>query len=84
VNLQENIELAFGSRRRPNSLVEARTPVTPEQKEAIWFGDREWSEITWEDWEGHRDAFYAFTPEAFAYYLPSVLKLAERVKIVVA
>lgn len=31
------------------------------------------AEIYWEDWDSHPDAFYAFVPEAFIYYLPSIL-----------
>ena len=32
--------------------------------------------VTWDEWEAHRDAFFSFTPEAFAYYLPSILCLS--------
>lgn len=76
MNLSEKIERAFAARRKPSRLVELRDPVTPEQRDALWFENREWHEITWADWEAHPDAFYAFTPEAFAYYLPSVLALS--------
>lgn len=76
VTLLRQIEQAFGDRKKPSKLVEERVPVTPEQKDALWFGGRDWRDVTWSDWESHRDAVYAFTPEAFAYYLPSILTLS--------
>ncbi|MBY0469271.1 MAG: hypothetical protein K2Q07_09870 [Burkholderiaceae bacterium] len=72
------VEDAFGERPKPKRLVESKVPVTSEQRDALWFGDRAWGEVTWDDWESHHDAFYAFTPEAFAYYLPSVLCLSSK------
>jgi hypothetical protein len=78
LSLREKIEKAFVERQKPTRLVESRAPVTSEQQDALWFDNRDWREITWQDWEIHRDAFYAFTPEAFAYYLPSVLVLSSQ------
>jgi len=72
------VEDAFGDRPKPRRLVESKDLVTSEQRDALWFGDRAWREVTWDDWESHHDAFYAFTPEAFAYYLPSVLCLSSK------
>lgn len=76
MTLLRQIEQAFGDRPKPSKLVEERVPVTPEQMDALWFGGRDWRDITWRDWESHRDAVYAFTAEAFAYYLPSILALS--------
>jgi hypothetical protein len=67
------IDAAFTARKQPTKLVEPRTPVTPEQRDAIWFTDRHWRDVKWQDWQSHPDAFYAFLPEAFVFYLPSVL-----------
>lgn len=39
----------------------------------MWFLGRDWRSVRWSDWEAHADAFFAFTPEAFVYYLPSIL-----------
>lgn len=78
MSLHQRIEQAFGERSKPNRLIELRDPVTPEQEDALWFSGRDWSGITWGDWEDHRDALYAFTPEAFAYYLPSILRLSSQ------
>lgn len=71
--LRAEIEQAFAHRQRPSKVIESRSPVTPEQQDALWFLGRDWREIEWQDWEKHTDAFYAFVPEAFIYYLPSIL-----------
>lgn len=73
MKLQTEIERAFGHRQRPSKLIKSRFPVTPEQRDALWFTDRDWRAIGWQDWERHPDAFYVFAPEAFVYYLPSIL-----------
>jgi hypothetical protein len=71
--LRAEIERAFAHRSKPSNLVEERAPVTPEQQDALWFADRDWREVRWQDWHEHSDAFYAFVPQAFVYYLPSIL-----------
>jgi len=79
MKLTQKIEQAFSHRQKPNQLIESRESlITPEQMEALWFNERDWHEITWGNWEEHRDAIYAFTPEAFAYYLPSILTLSSQ------
>jgi hypothetical protein len=76
MTLFRQIEHAFAHWPKPHRLIQMRDPVTPEQEDAIRFTDRDWREITWDDWERSPDALYAFTPEAFVYYLPSVLSVA--------
>ena len=73
MTMRTQIEAAFAMRRCPAMLVEPRSPVTPEQHDAIWFEGRHWREVAWQDWQSHPDAFYSFVPEAFVFYLPSVL-----------
>lgn len=73
MTLRSQIEAAFAGRQRPSKLVESRSPVTPEQRDALWFANRHWREVGWQDWQSHADAFYAFVPEAFVFYLPSLL-----------
>lgn len=73
MTLRDQIELAFTHRPKPSKLVEARIPVTPEQRDAMWIAGRHWRDVGWQDWQSHPDAFYAFVPEAFVFYLPSVL-----------
>jgi hypothetical protein len=73
MNLRQQIEVAFAHRQPPVRVVEFVGEPTPEQGDAQWFSGRDWHELTRQDWETHPDAVYAFTPEAFLYYLPSVL-----------
>jgi hypothetical protein len=72
------IQQAFGDRCIPNQVTDGNMPLTCEQTEAMFFRGRDWRDITWEEWESHCDAFYAFTPEAFQYYLPSIVSLAAK------
>jgi hypothetical protein len=74
----EQIDLAFKKRLRPIRLIDAHEPATPEQIDALWFSGRDWHDVTWNDWESHPDAFYAFIPEAFIYYLPSILSVTAK------
>ncbi|MEZ5826815.1 MAG: hypothetical protein R3C97_19490 [Geminicoccaceae bacterium] len=60
----------------PERLIVGTGSVTAEERDALWFGNKAWDEITWDDWERHPDAIYTFTPEAFVYDLPSVLCLS--------
>ena len=71
--LRAEIDRAFAHRSKPSSLIEKRSPITPEQQDARWFAGRDWRDVRWQDWHEHPDAFYAFVPQAFVYYLPSIL-----------
>lgn len=73
MNLRREIDDAFAGRAQPSNLVEPRSLITPEQRDALAFAGRHWREIGWRDWQSHPDAFYAFAPEAFIFYLPSIL-----------
>jgi hypothetical protein len=70
------IEAAFENRKLPNFTTEQAAFTTPEQRDAMWFHGRDWRDLTRTDWEGRSDAFYSFSPEAFVYYLPSILKIS--------
>jgi hypothetical protein len=76
MQLIETIDAAFGWRTCPPEVVDPSAAITSELQEALWFANRDWHEITWADWETHRDAIYFFAPEAFRYFLPSVLTLS--------
>ncbi len=73
MKLQADIEHAFAHRQMPEVLVQSRSPTTPEQHDALWLAGRDWRQVGWADWEKHPDAFFALVPEAFKYYLPSIL-----------
>ena len=75
MTFEDRVEIAFSSRGLPTRLIGRIAPgcYSSDENEALWFANRDWRELTWEDWEGHSDAIFRFTPEAFAYYLPSIL-----------
>lgn len=70
------IENAFSSRAMPSEVVKFSKDITSETNDANWFKNKDWHDITWDDWEAHRYAFFSFTPQAFLYYLPSILRLS--------
>ena len=73
MTLRQNIELAFADRVRPGLVISKPFPETPEEKDAFAFQGVDWKAVTWEHWDKYPDAAYAFSPEAFKYYLPSIL-----------
>jgi hypothetical protein len=78
ITLADKIERAFSSRPKPAQvrLADEVFQFDFEVEEALWFSGRDWHEITWQDWQEQSSAIYFFDPEAFAYYLPSVLLLS--------
>jgi hypothetical protein len=78
MKLAEKIERAFSSRSKPAQvrLADEIFQLDSDVEEALWFSGRDWHELTWQDWQEHSDAFFFFDPEAFAYYLPSILLLS--------
>lgn len=75
MKLHQQIERAFGHRIKPGTVVDVLVPNMPDIEDALWFSGRDWRSISVEDWDQHPDAIYFFNPEAFAYYIPSVLSL---------
>ena len=77
-NFTDKIGYVFSSRPKPAQvrLADEVFQLDFEVEEALWFSGRDWPEITWQDWQEHSSAIYFFDPEAFAYYLPSVLLLS--------
>ena len=77
MTLAEKIADVFSSRVKPAQVIaDDVTQLDSDVDEALWFSGRDWHELTWQDWQEHSCAFYFFRPEAFAYYLPSLLVLA--------
>jgi hypothetical protein len=76
--LTDKIERVFSSRPMPAQvrLADGVLQLDSDVEEALWFSGRDWHELTWQDWQGHSCAIFFFDPEAFAYYLPSVLLLS--------
>ncbi len=75
MSLREKIAKAFDDRIIPQQAVALSGAPTPEQQDALWFTGRHWHDLSRQDWEEHCDAVFTFTPEAFAFYLPSILSL---------
>jgi hypothetical protein len=72
--LLDKITRAFSTRLKPAQVrLEDRTQVDEDVEEVLWFSGRDWHDLTWRDWHEHSCALYFFDPEAFAYYLPSLL-----------
>jgi hypothetical protein len=78
MNLAEKIERAFAARPKPAQvrLGDAVLQLDSDVEEALWFSGRDWHELTWQNWQEHSCAIFFFDPEAFSYYLPSVLLLS--------
>jgi hypothetical protein len=78
--LDEKIERVFSFRPKPAQvrLADEVIQLDDDVEDALWFSGRDWHEITWQDWQQHSSAIYFFDPEAFFYYLPSVLTLSAR------
>ena len=77
MNLAEKIEHAFSSRPKPAQTIDdGILQLDSDVEEALWFSGRDWHQLTWQDWQEHSCAITFFNPEAFAYYLPSVLTLS--------
>jgi hypothetical protein len=72
------IEHAFSSRSKPAQvrLADEVIQLDSDVQDALWFSGRDWHELTWQCWQQHSSAIFFFDPEAFAYYLPSVLLLS--------
>lgn len=74
LRLVRQIERAFAHREKPEVLIDRSIPVADDE-DALWFAGRDWREITPQDWKDHYDAFFRFAPDAFRYYLQSILCL---------
>jgi|SRR5215470_5922983 len=77
MTLNDKVERIFSSRPKPTQVIDDGVlKLDSDVEEALWFFGRDWRELTWQDWQAHSAAIYFFCPEAFAYYLPSVLRLS--------
>lgn len=78
MKLADKIERAFAGRQIPLNLVDAANLAHPDcdVEDALWFSGRDRDELRWQDWQEHSSAIYFFVPDAFAYYLPSVMVLS--------
>ena len=73
MKLLAGIKEAFAHRGRPARVVPKGHADTHEYKDASHFSGRDWESVVTTEWAQYSDAIYAFTPEAFCYFLPSIL-----------
>jgi len=73
--LQKRIEQAFAGRQKPADVIEPENLVQfdSDVEEALWFAGHDWHDVEWNDWKEHSCAIHFLSPEAFGYYLPSLL-----------
>jgi hypothetical protein len=55
--------------------MEGRYQIDSDVEDGFWFAGRDWRSLTLEDWRHRYCGFVFLSPEAFAYYLPSILVL---------
>lgn len=77
MTLLERIERAFAHREMPAETVqlEGMFQIDSDVDDALCLKGRDWHELTCEHWRAHYCGLYHLSPEAFAYYLPSLLVL---------
>jgi hypothetical protein len=73
MTLNEIIGSAFEQRTKPRNVVPRWYPTTNEYEEARQYNGKDWRELDAAFLKKNSDAIYAFTPEAFCYYLPAYL-----------
>jgi hypothetical protein len=78
MTLCEKVEKAFTHRQVPSEAVahEQYLQFDSDVEDALWFTGRNWHDITLKDWERYNCGIYFLSPEAFAYYLPSLIVLS--------
>lgn len=69
------IEKAFAGRARPRSLVDRTRPELDDVEDARAFEGLDWRDAGPDLWHEQFGAFYGLRPDAFAYFLPSILRL---------
>jgi hypothetical protein len=77
LSLSEKIEKAFAHRKMPSNVIEPEQflQFDSDVEDALTFTGKDWHEITCEHWRKHYCAVSFLSPEAFAYYLPSLMSL---------
>lgn len=73
--MRDKIASAFEHRQRPTDITNV-TVCSSLRDDALHFQGKDWEEVGQQDWLSYSDAFFGFSPEAFAYFLPSILSLS--------
>lgn len=77
LKLIERIGKAFAHRPMPAEVVkmDGRFQIDSDIEDALWFAGRDWRDLNAENWRCHYSGLSYFSPEAFAYYVQSLLIL---------
>jgi len=78
MTLKEKIEEAFRNRSKPDEVYRLSDndriySIDSDIEKTLWFSGRDWRKLSWDDWQKYYCAIFFFLPEAFAYYLPSIM-----------
>jgi len=73
--MKQQIASAFGLRQPPAKVTDITVNSTL-RDDAHHFAGLDWTRVTANDWRDYSDAFTGFSPEAFVYFLPSLLVLS--------
>jgi hypothetical protein len=73
--MKQQITSAFRHRQRPTTVTNVAVSSTL-RDDACHFEGMSWTQVTARDWAEYSDAFTGFSPEAFVYFLPSLLILS--------
>lgn len=74
ITLIEQIEKAFSWRTKPEVLAYSHVLTHDELSEVNIFSALSWSETTSSLWEKYFEVIHYFSPDAFRYFLPGILK----------
>jgi hypothetical protein len=77
MTFRQKVTAAFAHRTIPTEVLapSAHRQCGSDVEETLWFTGRDWRTLTWTDWRDRYDAIFFLSPEAFAYYLQSLLCL---------
>jgi hypothetical protein len=77
MTFREKVVHTFAQRAVPTVAVapEAYKQFDSDVEEALWFANRDWRSITWNNWRDRYAAIFFLSPAAFAYYVQSLLCL---------
>lgn len=78
MNILCDIKRGFPEKGIPDSVVDLFANPTTEREDALSFSGLSWHEVSAENWEKNPDSIFFFTPEAFKYYLPSLLYVSAK------
>jgi hypothetical protein len=71
--MKRRIIEAFSQRQRPHSVIDQQIDGDTLRDDALHFDGKDWTTVTASDWLNYSDATHGLSPQAFIYFLPSLL-----------